>query len=378
MRTYFEKPRDVDRVEIGLPSQRVSSGTDSARHHQRRGTQRGAGPDRAAGQHDSARAQRGALTEDHSIRPQDPVVEEVGLQHAAPVDASTASAERHQVRLRQPVALAPRRPGRSARRARAATGHQRRTRHRTRPATAPPAPRRRCPPARCATRSRSTAGAPPPRCRPTSSHFATTDTRHAAHARPPSSTAPDSSAAPTAAERAQRGHRQHGQRRRAEHRHQPAQLHQRRAPTAAAPAGRTSRLWSPSSARPRQLHRRQAQVRAALLGLLRRRRQHARPDRRPARCRPGAVIPELPRNARRPISARPIRSQPPPSSYGAISVSSARNAPSPTVVRLGSASTVDTSAPPADLHAEQPQPHRRDQPGVQREQRLPGEVHQLA
>ncbi len=61
--------------------------------------------------------------------------------------------------------------------------------------------------------------------------------------------------------------------------------------------------------------------------------------------RPGAVIPEFPRKARRPISARPIRTQPPPSSYGAVSVSSARKAPSPTVVRLGSASTVDTSAP---------------------------------
>ncbi len=61
--------------------------------------------------------------------------------------------------------------------------------------------------------------------------------------------------------------------------------------------------------------------------------------------RPGAVIPELPRNARSPTFASPRRTQPPPSSYGAIRVSSARKAPSPTVVRLGSASTVDTSEP---------------------------------
>ncbi len=59
--------------------------------------------------------------------------------------------------------------------------------------------------------------------------------------------------------------------------------------------------------------------------------------------RPGAAIPELPRNACLPMRAGAIRSQPWLSSYVPTMVSSARNAPSSTVVIAGSASTVDAS-----------------------------------
>ena len=57
-------------------------------------------------------------------------------------------------------------------------------------------------------------------------------------------------------------------------------------------------------------------------------------------------------------------------------MSSARNAPSPTVVILGSISTVDASTSAAERGAERPQPHRRDQAGVEREQQGAGVVHQ--
>ena len=107
-----------------------------------------------------------------------------------------------------------------------------------------------------------------------------------------------------------------------------------------------------------------------------RRRQHADQAVAWAPSGRGAVIPELPRKARLPIRASAIRSQPPPSSYGATIVSSARNAPSPTVVIAGSASTVDSLDAAADLHAERPQPDGREQAGVQREQPHPGHVHQ--
>ena len=59
--------------------------------------------------------------------------------------------------------------------------------------------------------------------------------------------------------------------------------------------------------------------------------------------RPGAAMPELPRNACLPIFTSSIRSQPPPSSYPPRSVSSARNAPSLTEVSFGISSTVDAS-----------------------------------
>ena len=59
--------------------------------------------------------------------------------------------------------------------------------------------------------------------------------------------------------------------------------------------------------------------------------------------RPAAVIPELPRKARLPIVDCSTRIHPEPSSYEPTIVSSARNAPSPTVVSEGMSSTVDAS-----------------------------------
>jgi hypothetical protein len=61
--------------------------------------------------------------------------------------------------------------------------------------------------------------------------------------------------------------------------------------------------------------------------------------------RPGAAIPELPRKACLPMRAGATRSHPWLSSYVATMVSSARNAPSSTVVIAGSASTVEASTP---------------------------------
>ena len=61
--------------------------------------------------------------------------------------------------------------------------------------------------------------------------------------------------------------------------------------------------------------------------------------------RPGPVMPELPRNERLPIFASSMCSQPPPSSYDATIVSSARKAPSPIVVNRGSTSAVEISVP---------------------------------
>ncbi len=59
--------------------------------------------------------------------------------------------------------------------------------------------------------------------------------------------------------------------------------------------------------------------------------------------RPGAVIPEFPTNACLPIRTGSIRIHPPPSSYMPSIVSSARNAPSRTVVIDGRSNTVDAS-----------------------------------
>ncbi len=59
--------------------------------------------------------------------------------------------------------------------------------------------------------------------------------------------------------------------------------------------------------------------------------------------RPAPVMPELPRNARRPTLERPMRTKPPPSSYVATIVSSARNAPEAICVSEGMRSTVEIS-----------------------------------
>jgi hypothetical protein len=75
--------------------------------------------------------------------------------------------------------------------------------------------------------------------------------------------------------------------------------------------------------------------------------------------RPGAAMPELPRNARRPTLARATRIQPPPSSYGATIVSSARNAPSDASIIDGIPTTVDASTC-LPIRA----PSSRSQPGV--------------
>ncbi len=59
--------------------------------------------------------------------------------------------------------------------------------------------------------------------------------------------------------------------------------------------------------------------------------------------RPAPVIPEFPRNARRPTFDRPIVTRPPPSSYVATIVSSARNAPDAICVSAGMSRTVEIS-----------------------------------
>jgi hypothetical protein len=99
-----------------------------------------------------------------------PIVEEVGLQHAAPVHAHAVT-EAHEVGLGQPVALAPHSPAdagaeAAARRRAPAT---RRPHWRT---TGRPPSRRTCRPPRCARRTSSTAGARPPVMRPTITHLA--------------------------------------------------------------------------------------------------------------------------------------------------------------------------------------------------------------
>ena len=214
------------------------AGTDSAAMTSDAGPS-GAGPDRA-GQHDPARTQRRALTEDHSIRPQDPVVEEVGLQHAPPVHAWPRP---------------PGSPGRS-------------------PAASSSPPRRPCRCGRRAPRSHAVISGVPGTA-PTSHGTASTSTkvsasslRHtndapqrvldrpvAAHQQPLGDDRDDQAAEAAGGEQHRRRHsaastsraarpqtRPPSARpapRRAEHRHDPAQLHQPRAPTAAARAGRT-------------------------------------------------------------------------------------------------------------------------------------------
>ena len=93
----------------------------------------------------------------HRVHAHDPVMEQVGLQHAPAVDAR-AVAERDEVGLGQPVASRTRRRGRSGRPASAATEHGG-ARWPIARTTAPRASRRRCRRARCARRTSSTAGA---------------------------------------------------------------------------------------------------------------------------------------------------------------------------------------------------------------------------
>ena len=158
--------------------------------------------------------------------------------------------------------------------------------------------------------------------------------------RRPSSTAPDAAARPPrpprADERLQRDEHTDADGHRAGDRHEPAQLHGRARATGGAAAGSNVRRSSPVTARASELHRWAAEPRRAGLRLLRGRRQHGDQPVLRARDRPPAAIPELPRNARLPTLA-PARSAASRlrARSDAIIVSSARKAPSPTVVIFG-------------------------------------------
>ncbi len=191
------------------------------RHHERGGAQCGAGTDRAAGQDDSARTQRRALTEDHSIRPQDPVVEEVGLQYAAPIDRRPVL-QRHEVRLRKPVALHPHAPAdpgaectqpqRHQRCARNGPGQPWHGHHLDEGVRQLVAPHERAP-------QRVLPGTVPAHEQPLRHHG------HAPAAVPAQEHQPAQQPRPPA-ECAECRHGQHREPRRAEHGHDPAQLHQ--------------------------------------------------------------------------------------------------------------------------------------------------------
>jgi hypothetical protein len=52
------------------------------------------------------RSQRRAILKDNGVHPHDPVVEQVGLHHAATIHRA-AVAQPHQIRLGQPIRFAP-------------------------------------------------------------------------------------------------------------------------------------------------------------------------------------------------------------------------------------------------------------------------------
>ena len=78
-------------------------------------------------------------------------------------------------------------------------------------------------------------------------------------------------------------------------------------------------------------------------------------------ARPGLTMPELPTNDRSPTDARPRCIQPPPTSYGASWVSSARKLPSAACMSFGMPVTVDASTRLPTVA-----PSRRSQNGVRR------------
>ena len=159
--------------------------------------------------------------------------------------------------------------------------------------------------------------------------------------------------------------------------HDPAQLDQRRGRPAAAAAARRCGSSSPAAAGAAQPHRRAAEPGRARpwpsAGVAD--STATRPSlgtAAPGRGHPGVAeegpLADLGR-ARSAASRRPARRTP-------TIVSSARNAPSPTVVILGSSSTVDASTSRPTFAPERPQPHRREQARVEREQQRAGVVQQ--
>ena len=242
--------------------------------------------------------------------------------------------------------------------------------------------RRTCRPPRCATRTSSTAGAPPRWIRPTTSHLASDGERPRRPRRPTSSTAPGQRRAATpmphaptsACERDEHadgdGHRSRRPARTGTARRPPA-------PTAGAAAGSNVRRSSPGTARAAQLHRRAAEPRRAGLRLLRAPPTARRPARSWARDRPPAAIPELPRNARLPTLARPIRSQPPSELVGGDHrvVGEERAVADGGHLRAAAARWTPRRPCPT-VGAEGSQPHRRDEAGVEREQQRAGGVEQ--
>ena len=181
-----------------------------------------------------------------------------------------------QVRLRQPVGLAPH-PApdpRTQRRAARRSGPA--CRSRVGRTTARRPTRRRCRPARCATRTSSTAGGSPTRSRPTSIHFASVVTTAASgrgrdHDQPAQQSPPPTSR-PAAASAVERHDDAEPDRDADHHRDQPAQLDQSSRDDAAAWAGRTCGCLSTVCRDPAQLGRRAAQPGRARLRLVSARR----------------------------------------------------------------------------------------------------------
>ena len=130
--------------------------------------------------------------------------------------------------------------------------------------------------------------------------------------------------------------------------------------------------------RARQPHRRHPQIRACPSWPSSAWPTAPRPDLRPGRRRPGAVIPELPRNARSPIAAAP---DPHPAAAQLVRSRQGVVGEEGPVADRGEAGQRqhrgDLGAT-ADLHAQRRSHSGVIEPRVQREQRLPGRVHQLA
>ena len=262
-------------------------------------------------------------------------MEQVGLQHAAPVDRR-AVAERDQVGLGQPVGLAPDAAARSVRpsershrlSAGVPVGGPREPRAR-RPS------RRTCRPARCARRTSSTAGARRPRSGPTSSHLAAVVSDARPRRRRSSTTGPASS---SRAETATGPRHACERQQHADAERRPCtitgtsrqQLDQRRGRPQPRAAARTCGSSSPSAAARRSRTGGLPSQDVPGLGLLRASPTAPRPGRAWAPRARARSSPSC--RGRRACRSWPrsIRSQPPAELVGRRPcVSSARNAPSP-------------------------------------------------
>ena len=196
------------------------------------------------------------------------------------------------------------------------------------------APRRTCRRARCATRTSSTAAARsdavPAHQRPFGRRR---EARRPGRRRPGEPAHRGRPPSPAPARRAsQRRHHDQDERDVHPDGDDAGSSPQPRGPPVAAAAGAWVREVVTDLGVTMKLHRRAAQPGRS--GLRRPRRGAADSTATSAflgTLRPGAAIPELPTKAPLPTRTRSTRSQPPPSSYPPTSVSSARNAPSPTL-----------------------------------------------